>query len=412
MIILFVLYPFLAFLLSFKNLKNRTNGLIFVLFAALYGYSSSFDLKTSDSFRIGWSFCNVFDRKLEFITSSYTDGSVADMYAPFVMSIVKPFTENPKFLFFVFGLIFGFLCFLSIKLVIKERIGNNDLYFSILIICFFSLYSFADLHGVRFGTAAWLFFFSAVKLIVYNRRSYIIGIILPMFIHFSFFPIVVVTILFRYFIYKVSGYNLKFYMILFYLSFFLYFILPILSLESIIFQLIPIKRGLMEAKVNIYTVTEESLNLSNNISFYRSANNLFTSVYQYIMQFSSLLIFYRIYKSKIIKSISTRNLFIFCLILYTISNCLHALILDGTGIRYVWLSWMFLLFLLYRIYNFNRILYWRRIILCLPVIFFYKILLMIVNSVRMTDVLVWFMNLPYIIYDGLGFTIAYGEYFS
>lgn len=412
MIILFLLFPFLAFLLSCRNLKSKINGLIFVLFAALFGYSSSFDLKSADSFRIGWSFCNVFDRKLSFIVSSYEEGSVADIYASLVMSIVKQFTENPKFLFLMFGLIFGWLCFLSIKLVIRERIGSNNVYFSILMICFFSLFSFLDIHGVRFGTALWLFFLSATNFIVYNRRKYVVGVILSMFIHFSFFPIVLLTIFFKYFIYKESGYNVRFYMTFFYISFLLYFILPMLSLESIVYHMIPIKGGLMEAKVNAYTITEEGVGLSNHTSFYRAANNLFTNVYQYIMQFSALLIFYKIYKSKVIISISTRHLLIFCLVLYTLSNCLHGLIQDGTGIRYIWLSWMFLLFLLYRIYNFNRILYWKRIILCLPVIFLYKISYMIINSVRMTEVILWFMNLPYIIYDGLGFTITYGEFFS
>ena len=386
--------------------------MIFVLFAALFGYCSSFELKTADSFRIGWSFCNVFDRKLGLLTSSYQEGTLADLYSSTIMSIVKIFTNNPKFLYLLFGLLFGILCFLSIQLIIRERVGRNNIYFTIIMFCFFSLFSFLDIHGVRFGTALWLFFFSATKFLIYNVRRYLIGVILSVFIHFGFFPIAITTIIFRYFIYKESGYNMRFYMILFYLSFIMYFLLPILSLETLVSQLIPIKGGLMETKVNAYTIANDRIGLGENTSVYREMNNLFTNIYQYIMQFSAFFIFRIIYKSKVVISNSTRHLFVFCLLLYSVSNCLHGIILNGTGMRYIWLSWLFLLFLLYRIYNYNRIPSWKHVILCLPVIFFYKIAYMLINSVRMTDVILWFMNLPYIIYNGIGFTIPYGAFYG
>lgn len=406
LLIIFLICPFVSFLFSCKNLKRPVNGLIFVLFSGLYGYCTSFTVQTADSFRVGWSFSNIYNQYFGDQISLFLQGDIADIYSSFIKSFVLLYTNNPKFLFLVFGLIFGVLSYFSMKLVIKERIGGNNKYFSIIMICFFSLFSFLDIQGVRFGTAFWLFFLSSCQYLIYKNTIYIVGILLTPFIHFSYFPLAL-FIVFISFISVKKRYDLMLY--LFYFSFLFYFFVDMLSLQSVLQNLIPIKGGLMEYKVLAYSSEAENLLPTKSTSLYRAANGLFTRIFQYIMQFSALFIIRYISNNYDIlkKNIVIEKMFPFCLMLFSISNIFHGVIWDGTGIRYIWVSWMFLLFLIYQIYNMNRNYTWIRIIQCLPFIFFYKLLYMAINSYRLTDGILWFMNLPYIIYDGIGFSIPY-----
>ena len=130
---LFILWPFIAFLKSLGNLKSPNNGIVFVLFFALFGYSISFQLTTADSYRIGALFCNYQTSDLKSIISLYRDGAITDIYRFAIYTLVKPFSNNPKSLFAVFGAIFGIFCYMSLKILVKERIGKNNTYFFIFL---------------------------------------------------------------------------------------------------------------------------------------------------------------------------------------------------------------------------------------------------------------------------------------
>ena len=50
-ILLFPIFPFLSFLIACTNLKGRANGVVFVLFYALFGFCHTFRDIRSDAFR-------------------------------------------------------------------------------------------------------------------------------------------------------------------------------------------------------------------------------------------------------------------------------------------------------------------------------------------------------------------------
>ena len=50
-LVLFPFAPFLSFLTACTNLRNRANGIVFVLFYSLFGYCHTFNDVRSDSYR-------------------------------------------------------------------------------------------------------------------------------------------------------------------------------------------------------------------------------------------------------------------------------------------------------------------------------------------------------------------------
>jgi hypothetical protein len=406
-LLLFIIFPFGAFFFSLRNLKLRSNGFIFVLFSALYGYSMNFQLDTADSYRLALWFIQS-DKSFEEIITLYQLGIVVDIYKNIVYTFVGGFTNNPKVLFAVFGAVFGLFCYLSIRLLLNERIGKSNKFFIILLFVFFATNSLVNINGIRFWTATWVFFYSVVKYIVYGNKKWIIGLLIIPLIHFSFLFLILFLFLFKltFFIFRDK---IKYYFYIFLFSFVFSLFSPQMSDSDFLSDDTElVSSSSINDKIHIYSGAGKTSEEKIDKSLYRKANNIFTETFRYVLKISAFIIGFIIYKKYKYINKSKFTDILFLLVLFLFSWAFLASSFFSSGQRFIIVFWLLFLYLLFKIYNQNRDCVWcRRIIMFLIPIFSYQISFMFYNGFRLVDSTLWFANLPYIIYDGISFRFPY-----
>lgn len=405
-LLLFMLCPFVAFVNSLRNLQLKTNAIVFICFSALFGYCFTFQLTTADSYRYALTFFFSDNTFLSEIFYLYSEGLIVDLYKPFIYTVVKIFTNNPKVLFAVFGLIFGLFCYLSMRILIKERIGKNNIYFWILLLVFFSLNSLVNINGVRFWTATWVFFYSLVQYLIYNNRKGIIGLIVVPLFHFGFIIVTALAFLFRFclFVNKKTLVGICFSFFLF--SFTLSLILPQTTVQDLTTEDTVVASSAMNRKFHAYSdFSGQPKKDKRGETMYAQTNNMITKYREYMVKIMALVLCSIIYKKyKYLNSIDSTSI-LFSLTLFLFSFAFLSSSLMHSGLRFVIVSWLFLIYLLFRVYNLNRNSIWKKCIIWLiPTVSIYYVFFVVYNAPRFVDSLLWWMNLPYIIYNGWDFT--------
>jgi hypothetical protein len=201
LIILTVVYPFAAFLLSLFNFGKKPNRVVIVLFLALYGLTflpivNSDGEKYEEIFSSYQSY-NFSDyiRELEMISSSEVRNP--DVYAPTLLYVTSRFTSDSRFFFLIAAIIY-FVVFLKLMHTIWELVEtrNKGVFLMFFIGCVFVLNISAGINGIRFPLAFMYFSWAALKYIITKERKYIFLSLIAGLIHFSFWFACVFLILF------------------------------------------------------------------------------------------------------------------------------------------------------------------------------------------------------------------------
>ena len=190
---LFLLNPFASAILSFKNHKAVYAKNIFWLFTAYYGFTLVISNEGMDANRYRDFFISLsyseFDSK-NIADLLYQEGSTFLDPAQLVISfLVSRFTSDPRFLFAVFGLVFGYFYSRNVWFLL-DRTGTEMkktavIYFAVFVI----VLGFWKISGFRMWTAAHIFFFGATKYFMDNKKSGILVAGVSILFHFSYmFP--------------------------------------------------------------------------------------------------------------------------------------------------------------------------------------------------------------------------------
>ena len=195
---LFLLWPFGYFLLALRSITSRKSGFIYVLFTTLFGYAFSFTTISADSYRVAWGFSKSH-YTVEKTFDNYSMGAITDVYKSLMYSITQLFSENPKVLFALFGFVFGFFSYKSLKLLLDFKKSDQDRYIAIIALVFFASNAIVNINGARFYTAAIIALCAIINLFYYNKKKWIFPLIVTVFIHFSYLFIVPLVLLFYFF---------------------------------------------------------------------------------------------------------------------------------------------------------------------------------------------------------------------
>lgn len=195
---LFFILPWLSYLISLFNLKSKRSAVLFILYAAFFGYSISFSNSSADSYRYATAFLN-FERPDSYLTiiSWYLDGSLRDLYRISLFYVTSLFSSSPHFLYALAGLIHGFFVYLNLRLYIDEKGRQNNIYTLALGLVFITLCSITAVNGFRFNTGAMLAFYSIYQFIVKNNKLGLLGVIFTPLMHYSFFLLIPVVLILK-----------------------------------------------------------------------------------------------------------------------------------------------------------------------------------------------------------------------
>lgn len=383
MLLLFVFWPFGAFLYALYNYTEKISKIVFIIFTALFGYSLVAESSGLDLYRVMQLLPDAYGQSLQsFIANRSAHGSV-DIYRDAVTFLVSRFTKNPKWLMCVFGLIAGYVYTKVLSLFINEYPGKN-IYTYLIIFTFSCLIGIDSIAGVRFGLASYVFFYGALNVVLYGDKRYLLVAASSVLIHFSYLAAFLLLLI--YVFVKLERYQKLIYAILI-----LSFILPDI-MQSYIVQYSGIFGGGIKARTELYSNLTEDMDLKNAVWFVR----LRIAV---MMIFCYLILFItRLKKQSLHYSEGLNKLFFFSLLMLIFVN--FTMDIPHFGYRFQFIFIIFSFFYLYIVYTENpkSILATRLVWISLPFSF-----LMFVYTIRstlsITPLSLYYFNFPGLFFD-------------
>jgi len=404
---LLFIWPFGAFLMTFNNLKSKWYSFIYTLFCTLLGFSFSFKDTSADSYRVAMVFDILNVGSITSVLQKYFNGHLPDLYKNLFFSITKSFTDNPKVLFSLFGFVFGLFSYKSLKLFFGIKGLEKSFSVFILGIVFISLNSVININGARFWTASIICFCCIINLIIYDKKIWMLGLFSLFLFHFSF--LFIIPFLFIIYVLKsklLSEKKTPRWIFILYISTFVFalFLSTNIINLSALSSLLP---SSISRKVELY-------NSSDVASIYEErGKTLFHIVSKTFGYAARIYLFFVILKiKKELQNSSTQEpqlqkLFNFVLLFFSLTFLLS---LFPSGGRFVIIATQVFFFFFIRFYIKYKSNTLQRLILGLLPVYSFLILFNIVFlALNLTSSVLWYGNIFWIIYEGIGFTFVHLE---
>ncbi len=366
LILLFIIWPFGAFLFALSKYNQKESQFIVVLFTGLFGYSMIAESASLDIFRV-LKLAGIYSgisslQIIEIVTGLYgpEPDNAIDIYKDLIAFIVSRFTTNGNILFMVYGLVYGWVYVKSLDtLVAEERI--KGIIPAILLLSFSIAFGMDQLAGVRFATAAYVLFFGLFHLIKTHEKKYLIIASLSILIHFSYLSVIVVFILF----FLIQKYHKLIYAIV------IFSFISAGFLQDSINEIISFLGGSIEERATIYTQMAEN---KQNIVWYVGLREEMMTIYALVF-----IVYTNINKGKFKVTVFSEKLLYFSLMLLTLSNFTNHI--QHAGYRYSFVFIMFFMSYVYVFFLANKGSKAIRVLSLMAVPFFLLQFLYVVRSV-------------------------------
>lgn len=406
---LFFIVPFVSFLIAIRNLKSRTNAFVFIAFCTLFGYAFTFTSTSADSYRVALVFNEYVFKSFAETYQLYLLGGSPDLYRFLCFTLVKSFTDNPKILFALFGLVFGIFWYWSYRLFLKEKRSHTDMVISILVFIFLILNPITNINGARFNTAIWIFVVATIQIVRYGNLRYFILLFCAPLVHFGFLFGIVVVVLFT-LLKNVLISKIMLFKWLFYVFVASFLISWLLSTNVIKFDFISsyIPSDSISNKLSNYNSDDAALMVEKRASgsIFLKVSGFFIGcikivIFLIICHFRSLLKTLELFEKDI------RRLFAFVLFYFTLAYIASSV---PSGVRFIMVGNIFALFFFMMVYTKHYSAINKRYFMLLIPVFSFNFAF---NTIFLTGALVskhlWYNNVFWIIYEGLGYRFIYLE---
>lgn len=327
--LVWLLNPFFGAIMLFKNFKLNKNIFPYLILSFFFGISFVVSTHGGDSERYAAALDkyhkNGFTLYQVIETFYDEEGAQLDIYQQTVTWLVSNFTGNPKPLFAIFAIVFGFFWFKSLIIVRENVIVPMKGLIAITFLFLVLLNPIWNINGVRMWTAIGSFFYGFLLIHVENKKKGWFFILLSIFIHFSLILSVALYFLVR----LIPAKNINVLFFLYLISFFL----GELDLGFVrgIFELVPnffqSKRGYVSDEyIEVISENQDKFNLFVVLA---------RSTLKYIILTICSLIFYYIKIKKIKHNDLTFKFFVLALPFLVFSNLASSV---PSGIRFAVLS--------------------------------------------------------------------------
>lgn len=194
--ILTLIFPFFAFILSFRNIKGRYAYTIIALFYLLFGLAFTPENQAADSYRYAEqfsSFANAPEKNFKYVIDTYfgndssTQGEIKDIYIYTMYFLAATIGgKNVHILFFLFSIVFTFFALKSLKYITDNYNYRNYAPMYILLFLFIYSNSIFNINGIRFWTASWVAVYLTLKILIDKKYKYALFLLVLPLIHASF----------------------------------------------------------------------------------------------------------------------------------------------------------------------------------------------------------------------------------
>jgi len=189
-LILFIIWPFLSFILALANYTQKEARLVVYLFLVYFGLTFVAENEAMDSF--GYVETFVFYSTLPFkdffkvLSGYYSYGASLDFIEPTITFLLSRFTKNHHIFFAVFAALFAFFYLRSFNLLYDRYTKNPNwnawlfMVFSVVVI------PITSLSGLRMWIAAWIFFLGAYQVLLTRNPKFLLLALSACLMHWSF----------------------------------------------------------------------------------------------------------------------------------------------------------------------------------------------------------------------------------
>jgi len=200
-LILFILWPFLAFFTALINYDQKEArkvvyfffiyyGLTFIIYSGGYVDAAGYALELKENAQL------PFSDFFKILGGLNSDETSVDIVEPFISFLVSRFTEKHNLLFAAYAAIFGWFYLKSIN-ILYGQYRTNPCWNTSIHLAFFSLIlPITAINGFRMWTAAWLFFFGAYHVILHRDIRYFLLTLIAPLIHFSFISVNILLLIY------------------------------------------------------------------------------------------------------------------------------------------------------------------------------------------------------------------------
>lgn len=199
---LFISWPFISFIFALKNFNQPKAKYFIILFFGLFGYTFFINSNSgADSIRYAQTFIDFSNSsylELHTILSSfnYDSGSSFDIVIPLLSFSLSKITNNWHILFAVYAILYGYFNIKCISLMYNLYLTKAN-YNSLLYFLFFLLIApIYEINGIRYYLATWIFFYGAYYVVIYEKNIYLIIALFSCLVHFSYFSVNMILIVF------------------------------------------------------------------------------------------------------------------------------------------------------------------------------------------------------------------------
>lgn len=339
LVLIFIFWPFIAFLLACADYRNKISRKIILAFFAVYGMLFFLN-PLMDGFRRAEGLKIIAEQPFANLFNTFNNlyEESLDFVEPVLIFTVSRFTDASGVLFAVYALIFGSLMIFYLNKMYGHYTLNkntNTLLFLVLLICANPIF---NISGFRMWTAAWIYSIGVLLYLHKPKFKYLLLSAFSFLVHFSFFPLV---ILFA--IYSLLKNRPKIYGIFAIGTFFV----AELNIAQVR-QYAALFGTASERKITAYTYEghiETVAELSEKSAWYIQYIN---NGVKYFTLLTLLIIFYKT-KGKF-KTLLAANFYSFTLLVLSFAN-LSALLPSGTRFYRVYNIFAFSAILLYFVYE-------------------------------------------------------------
>ena len=337
-----LVWPFGVMMAALRFFRKPWAKNMFWIFCIFFGYTfiiAQGNVGSADSARYSQMLVEYSIGDMGFAQlwdSFYSESSsYVDIAQPIITYMVSRFTENPRILFAVFGLVFGFFYSRNIWYVLDRIKGRMSLVLVLYVLTFALFNPIWNINGVRMWTAAQIFLFGALPYLLEGKIKNLLWSGIAIFFHFSFMLPFAVLLLFAFVRNRIG-----IFMILFILTSFI----KEINLESVqsALSFLP---AIFQLRVSGYTNLEYASALTSemeSVNWYIAYSAIFVKWAIYIIS----LFIYLAGRSYLEKRKDLKTLFCFSLLFYSFAN-IFSLVPSGSRFLIIASALMFAFYILY-----------------------------------------------------------------
>jgi len=326
-LVLTFIWPILGLIFAIKNYKNFKANKIIILFCALFGFTFVIEEELDGAFyaeRLKMAYNQPFSVFIENFSGLYN--TTLDFVQPLITFLVSRVTDSHHILFTVYALIFAWFWVKSMQILSSNFDLRNNNLSNLYMVLFISIIPISHVNGFRMWTAAWIFIFGALHVILNQDKRFVLICLAACTVHFSLFSANAIL-----FLWMILG-NRKW----------VYLIIALITLTISEIDL-SIIRGFaegygaaLENKVNAYTGTAYASRVEEQKENYVWFLKLSPILNKYLLLLNTIIFFAISLKRKLPKI--ELNLLSFTLLFFSYANVIS---LVPSGRRFLLISFVF-----------------------------------------------------------------------